>query len=644
MIKHPYFLRLTLIKVINKYYFERRNIFRLFTPKVQLVNSDIQLKKNRIKIKSVYIDNHSSFKAIVEKAENISVGKFDIFSLGELKVCRPDWHKDYRSGFIWMPGKFYKDYRIVDLNNSADVKIPWEISRCHHFLYLGQAFLLTSNEKYAVKIIEQMVDWINQNPLMRSVNWTCTMEVAIRAVNWLFALRMIMDSAALTPEIYQKIVSALYEHGYFIYRNPEKASYNNHNHYLSDLAGQIHLGIFFKGQGESKLWLEDGIHEFYREIRSQILPTGSTYERSVSYHRLVTEIIVYTVIEIENAGLEVPQDIKYRVEKMFEFVMHYIRPDGIAPIIGDQDDGRFLPFGLNENIDHRYLLSVAAVYFNRGDFKFHSAGYTPEVEIMFGSVGKSKFDGILEDRTPLRSIGFKDAGFFIIKEHNDYAFINLSGKGRYPERPSGTHTHSDLLSFELIIGGVPFFIDPGTYVYSADPKVRMHYRSTGMHNTVMIDGIDQNELSENVLWDFKTRAVPKLIEWNVSDTKVIFAGEHDGYMRLHSPLRHKRQIVYDILSRRFEVTDSFDSNSEHTAEINFILHENVMVNQIGESLLFLNNGEKIELHLSNNCQSLKVEEVFISRKYGNRIPSKKLTLKVSTLEFPVFRTTIDRVN
>src|SRR6185503_17185393 len=58
-----------------------------------------------------------------------------------------------------------------------------------------------------------------------------------------------------------------------------------------------------------------------------------------------------------------------RLERMCEFVQAYTKPDGRAPLIGDADDGRIQILGTQQVGDHRYLLSHAAVLFERGDFK-----------------------------------------------------------------------------------------------------------------------------------------------------------------------------------------------------------------------------------------------------------------------------------
>ena len=108
-----------------------------------------------------------------------------------------------------------------------------------------------------------------------------------------------------------------------------------------------------------------------------------SYERSTNYNRLVLELIIVPVLLLKVTH-EIPQDIWYRLEKMFEFIMYCLKPDGTAPIIGDQDDGRLLPFGAEETIDYRYLLSLGALLFNRPDFKHYGNGFNVYCSILGG--------------------------------------------------------------------------------------------------------------------------------------------------------------------------------------------------------------------------------------------------------------------
>ena len=583
---------------------------------------------------------------ILEAADCLLDHTFDILGSGNLRHEDIDWHVDFTSGYRWNPGTFYKDYLLVDMENDADVKVPWELSRGHHFLILGQAYLLTGEERYAQECISQILDWIDSNPFMHSINWCCTMDVSIRSVNWIWALCMLEHSVLLTDAKLKKIVSALYEHGYFIIRNPECYAVNNHNHYISDLVGQIYLGIFFEGAPESMLWLRRGMSELYREMRSQILPTGPSYERSVNYHRLVLELCASAIILLKRNAREVPADIWYRLEKMFEFVAAYLKPDGTAPVIGDQDDGRLHPFGCARNIDHRYLLCIGAVLFNRRDFKAMSNGYCSDCYFLFGADSVHAFDSMPGKQIEPRSISFADAGFFIMRTRKNYMFINNSGKGRYSELSGGTHTHSDLLSFELFMNDKTFLVDTGSYIYSADKKMRKLFRTTKMHNTVVVDGYNQSSIDENVLWDFERNAIPRKNIWYSDDRKDFFSGEHSGYERMRSPVTHKRLIFFNKKKFLWVITDCLLGEGKHLFE--WFFHFGVGIDvQLGRDGLVTQclEGSNIAMNFrSHTPVTYHLEKGWVSSAYGSKKQGNILRISMDKGECPVWlKTTICEV-
>ena len=305
-------------------------------------------------------------RQILEHAQQSLNHTYEVLGSGRVKhELKINWHTDFKTGFEWPKGTFYKKYQTVSLSNSSDVKVPWDMSRCHHMLWMGEAYLLSKDERYVDEIIFQIEDWIDENPFMYSINWTCTMDVSIRAINWMYAINMIIDSGKASEAYIQRLVSSLYHHGVFIYRNLEKGSPYSANHYAANITGLIFLGGLFKNTVEGSTWLRFGKEEFYKEVREQILPTGVHFERSISYHRLMTELFYYSYLKLKRTGEDIPLDVEYRIGSMFDFILHYIAPNGKVPLIGDNDDGRLLPFVPDSLYDHRYLVAMSAITFNK---------------------------------------------------------------------------------------------------------------------------------------------------------------------------------------------------------------------------------------------------------------------------------------
>lgn len=341
-------------------------------------------------------DYRDSIEQIIIEADEICSHNFNLLGSGKKNLGKKiDWHLDFKSGFRWNPRIYYLctgDH--VTLNDPSDVKIPWELSRCQHFVTLGKAYKLTNNEKYVEEFISQIESWIDQNQIELGVNWACTMDVAIRAVNWIWGYYLFSISSSLKEEFKQKLFKSLFQHGRHIIDNLEFGPTRG-NHYLSDVLGLVYLGIFFRETKDGKEWLKKGHSALKEEMEFQVCLDGVDFEGSISYHRLVTELFISATILCLINDLTFPDWYLNRLERMIEFVMYYTKPDGTAPQIGDNDDGRLYVLGNYGNwnqLDHRYLLSIGAVLFKRHDFKKAAGEFHEETFLLLGKKGLSIYN------------------------------------------------------------------------------------------------------------------------------------------------------------------------------------------------------------------------------------------------------------
>src|SRR4029078_552846 len=110
---------------------------------------------------------------------------------------------------------------------------------------------------FAHEFVLQVGDWIDSNPCHRGVNWSCTMDVGIRAVNWIWAFHFFRKSDNMDGPFTLKLVTSLYEHARFIRQNLEYQTVFvegarrrlNSNHYLSNLAGLLYIALLFPELG-----------------------------------------------------------------------------------------------------------------------------------------------------------------------------------------------------------------------------------------------------------------------------------------------------------------------------------------------------------------------------------------------------------
>ena len=139
-----------------------------------------------------------------------------------------------------------------------------------------------------------------------------------------------------------------------------------------------------------------------------------------------------------------------------------------------------------------------------------------------------------------------------MRHNNDYMLISCGPNG---QNGLGSHAHNDKLSFELCIGGEEVIVDPGTYVYTPYPEWRNLFRSTAYHNTVMVDGQEQNPIEEDALFRLPDLTRCRCLVWETGPEKDIFVGEHYGYLRIDPPVVHRRKVEFLKHHRTWVITD-----------------------------------------------------------------------------------------
>lgn len=504
---------------------------------------------------------------IIENANQVLRHEFDFLGSGPVAMEPINWHVDFKSGEKWQK-KFYRD---IITPQGADIKVPWELSRCQHLLWLGEAYLLTSKAIYAQEIIDEIYWWIKDNPLMYSVNWKCSMDVAFRAVNWIFALNMIAEYEGFDDSFSEAISNSLWNHGFFIYNNLEKTIPYSNNHYVSDVVGLLYIGAIFHHTKKGIKWFRNSLKEYYLETRQQVLMSGVHYERSISYHRLMVELLSYPIYMLQRLGVTVPLDILERIQKMYAFISNYTKNTGLSPLIADNDDGRFLPFLKRDFRDHNYL----------NDDK--------SVENRFVSCK----DKVIFHSDEQHSELYSDAGFAILRGGDSYLFVCNGGYSKHPKETDiriGTHTHNDLLSFEYSYKGHDIIIDPGTYLYTSSPILRNEFRSTLRHNTIFVDEEEQNFLHSRYLF---------LVNRNVHIGQLELIGDilNGSYKTIAGGMYHERS--FRVNDGILYIADHISKKGAgHKATLRYNLAENLRYNEDVLIKCSINNIKLIESNWS----------------------------------------------
>jgi len=561
------------------------------------------------------------YEQILSEAQDVVENRFETLGSGKVHLGEKiNWRKDFKSGKAWPLRKLSTD-EILDLANPSDIKVPWELSRFHQVWWLGKAYWVTRNERYAQKFGELIDDWIEENPVGKGPNWAVAMEAAIRACNWIAGYYFFCESKSLSSQFWLNFLKSLYAHGRFIEHHLEY-SWRNGNHLLSDIVGLIFLGNFFRETSFGKKWLEWGVAQLQEQMEEQVCPDGVDYEKSTSYHRLVLELFYSAVILCKKNNIYLSESFLHRLERMFEFVQYYTRPDGSIPLIGDADDGRLFRFSMSEDInDHRHALSVGAILFERRDFRVAAGKFFQDALWLFGGEGFEKHQMLQGEPLQLNSRAFPHGGFYILRTPDAHVCVDAGDLGMMGH---GGHGHNDTLSFELWVHGAPLIVDSGTYAYTFDVHARNEFRSTRAHNTVVVDS---KEIAEFFgLWSVKADETnPMVTEWTSDNQRDRLVAQHSGYRVLPSRVTVQRR--FELNKERFAliIDDILSGNGQHQIEnfLHFAPDVTVQLSTPQKAIARNQNGRYI---VSASVEAFTLEQTWFSRSYGVRERNQTLRL------------------
>jgi hypothetical protein len=516
---------------------------------------------------------------LIDRADAVLAHRFDLLGSGPTELGdRIDWQRDFKSGRSW-PLEHVSSVPIA-YPDGSDIKVPWELSRFQHLPLLAGAHRVTGEARYLDEIGAQLDDWIASNPVEFGANWACTMDVAIRAANWIGALALCAEAAA-GSEWLERAVGSLLLHGRFIRGHLEWGEVRG-NHYLSDVVGLLPVAALFSAGAEGRAWAEWAAAELVAEMDHQVRADGCDHEASIPYHRLVAELFVCGGQAVDALVPDALTDrFRARRELMLDFVASYTRADGLAPQIGDADDGRFLPledYGRADPRSHTHLFGQA------------ERAYEPSTT----------------------SAALPEGGFYVMRAGELYAIVRCGDVG---VGGLGSHAHNDQLAFELAWQGHPLVVDPGSYLYTADPEARNAFRSTAFHGTLRIDGAEQNALSRDRLFALDDRTRAEALAWDVQGETVAFTGRHHGFEALEPPATHERRVELDGAAGTLTIADTVSSPGGHELEWTFPLAPcTVEMVDGGVTARF----EAAALTITASGVTFAVEEGWISPRYGVR--------------------------
>jgi hypothetical protein len=449
------------------------------------------------------------------------------------------WRRDYLSG-LETGTAYFRRIPYLDATRAGDHKNIWELNRHQHLVLLAQAYLFSNRPEFFEEIVSQLESWLEQNPFQRGMNWTSALEVAFRALSWIWVYRLVGDH--FSDPFRRRFLAALHWHGLHLQAN--LSHYFSPNTHLLGEAVALHaLGCLFPGFPEAKQWEKTGAAVVRNQLDHQVFADGCHFELSLYYHVYALDMFLFHAIL---RGLD--EVWRNKLARMAEFLDCMLGPSGILPLIGDDDGGRFFhPYG-PRNQFALATLATCGVFLDRPQW-IRNAIYLQEQASWWLPC---KTDLSLSPPAQPASVHFPDSGL-VVMSAGDLQIIVDAG----PFGPGNAgHTHADTLSLLLRQGAEQILVDPGAYTYVGDPVWRNRFRGTAAHNTVRIDGMDQAIPGGPFAW--RSRPGVEVLAWESSPARDILTAACS-----YAGLRHQRTVVFDKSALRVVILDRLEAEGEH---------------------------------------------------------------------------------
>jgi hypothetical protein len=568
---------------------------------------------------------------LVSEADRVARHRLSFFGLVDADLGDPiDWNRDHESGrkapLRFAPLVDYRDYRVA-----GDAKVVWEPNRHHHLVVLGRAYRGTGDVRYASAVVEQLESWLDQCPFGRGMSWRSPLELAIRLINWVWAIDLIRESGLVTGKFRDRLREAAYLHLWGITRNYSRGSSAN-NHRIGEAAGVFIATSYFRDLDDAGRWRGKSRQILGEEIIAQTYPDGGSREQAVAYHAFVLQFLLLAAIVGRKTGEDFPATYWSRLERMVEFLGALSEGGTALPMIGDSDDGYVLDLG--DSREPYALFCIGAGLFRRADFGAWAGRYAEAARWLLGRSSRAEFDALASTSGDevLVSRAFPESGYYLLqcgrKGRTDRVSV-VFDCGELGFKSIAAHGHADALSFTLRAFGSDVFVDPGTYDYFSHPAWRAYFRSTSAHNTLVVDGLDQSVMLGPFLWG--TRAHARCIAWEPRNQGGKVTGEHDGYTRLADPVLHWRTLQLDDRSRSLSIQDDIVASGIHEVAAYFHLAEDAHLSAEKPNRYRITVGGgtvtlEVDPRLAVEVLTGSDEPIggWVSRGYHRKIPSTTL--------------------
>ena len=412
---------------------------------------------------------------------------------------------DFGDGPIdWYSNHTYNQYK----------EWTWQLSRHKEWQIMSRVYRRTGDERYAQATARQIRSWIDQAQCPDlpcfggdTLCWR-TIECGIRQGQcWPDVIHAFYNSPAFDDDLLTDWCKSVWEHGAHL-----QMDHCTGNWLIMEMTGLAHIGLLYPCFKKADEWYAYAMEKLEDELKVQVYDDGFQYELSTGYQ--VVLLVNYALImrTVAAYGREVPAKMREYMGKMMMIYVHLMRPDGKVPDI-------------NDGHDHK-VSKLLARYMD----------LAPDIPALRWAVSEGA------EGTPPAELNqiFADSGLAALRtgwgKEDTWLFFDGGKFG-------AGHQHEDKLNLLFYADGTPILTECGIYAYDGS-EMRKYCLSTRGHNTIRVDGMDQNRRKTFVRAE--EMAKQHDLRWRFTpEVDFLCANYNEGYgPEQDRSIRHERCVYF----------------------------------------------------------------------------------------------------
>lgn len=410
----------------------------------------------------------------------------------------------------------------------------WQLSRHNEIKMMAHEYRLTHDEALAGTACAIMRSWIEDAvcPPLGTIGYATdcwrTIECGIRmGANWPYILFSFIDSPSFDDGLLVDWFKSVYEHALRL--SHDRTGFN---WLVMEMNGLAHIGLLFPFFKKAGTWFDDAVSTLDGQLDEQFYPDGFQYELTTNYHDVVVNNYQRLFETARAFGRALPDSLRSKLLNACHLYVKLMKPDGRLPDIND---------GCKAYA--RDLLLPKARFFMDDDIAF--------------VLGSGKAPGWTSTVLPY-------SGFVVWRtgwgEDDTWGFLDAAPFGR-------AHQHEDKLNFLMHACGRDLVTEGGNYAYDDSP-MRRYILSTRSHNTIRVDGADQDRRSHYEWHDGDINKPAGIRTDMPCDDDIEWAeGVYDeGYAGVDDHVVHKRRVLFIRPRHCFVILDRLSASTAHDYE------------------------------------------------------------------------------